>query len=533
MRIAPNFICSIVLAFAGAVAAEPLANENKEGLRVRSIEQVLRLEDQQVDLATAALIISERWSDMVYGRRYLTQLDEMAIEIRRRLADKNLKPNFTAIPVINEYLFDELQFKPVREANDPNDLFLHTVLDKKQGYCLSLSVLYLAIGERLGLPLYGVVVPGHFFVRYDDTRVKFNIETVGKGGSLSDDYYRQRYNVPAAGKNNIYMKSLAKIETLGCFFNNLGIVYSDVGSLDSAMQTLLLAVEINPTLSESRSSLGNVYLKKGQLLDAINQYQAALEINPHDPKTRNNLGNAYADRGWLNYAVNEYLQALEIDPNLADAHRNLARAYCKQKRYGNAISQLNHLLTIKPQEASCYSQLGDVYAQKGDHDQAVAQYKKAIAIKPDLLEANFGLGQCYNKLDMIDEEIQAYKNALTSNPNAPAVLIGLGNAYFKQQKYTSAIEYYGQAAAIQPNDAAIHYNIGAAYFNTGIYDRAVAAYQKAVELNPDLADAHYGLAVGYYQLKKFDLAWKHINIAKRLGAKVPKQQFDAIKSKAN
>ncbi|MHC4759552.1 MAG: transglutaminase family protein, partial [Planctomycetota bacterium] len=36
-------------------------------------------------------------------------------------------------------------------------MFLHTVMDKKQGYCLSLSILYLSIGERLGLPLYGVV----------------------------------------------------------------------------------------------------------------------------------------------------------------------------------------------------------------------------------------------------------------------------------------------------------------------------------------------------------------------------------------
>ena len=67
-----------------------------------------------------------------------------------------------AIPVINDYLFNELSFKTIDKATDPYDLFLHSVMDRRQGYCLSLSVLYLSIGERLGLPLYGVVVPGHF-----------------------------------------------------------------------------------------------------------------------------------------------------------------------------------------------------------------------------------------------------------------------------------------------------------------------------------------------------------------------------------
>jgi len=143
----------------------PLANDGKLGLYARSIEQVLRLSEDEVDLATAALIVSENWSDLVHGRRQLLTLDDMAMEIRDRLQRDGLGLNYQTIPVINKYLFDELGFESIPEANDPNDLFLHTVLDKKRGYCLSLSILYLSLAERLGLPMYGVVVPGHFFVR--------------------------------------------------------------------------------------------------------------------------------------------------------------------------------------------------------------------------------------------------------------------------------------------------------------------------------------------------------------------------------
>jgi len=176
-RLSVIFCILVLSATCASGDGEPLANAGKEGLYAKSVEQVLRLAPEEVDLATAVLIISEQWSDIVEGRRYLRELDDMAFEVRRRIKSKGLRANFKAIPLINEYLFDELGFKAVKEASNPEDLFLHTVLDKRRGYCLSLSVLYLSIGERLGLPLYGVVVPGHFFVRYDDGRVRFNIET--------------------------------------------------------------------------------------------------------------------------------------------------------------------------------------------------------------------------------------------------------------------------------------------------------------------------------------------------------------------
>jgi tetratricopeptide (TPR) repeat protein len=509
----------------------PLANENKTGLYARSIEAVLRLSEDEVDLATAALIISENWSDMVHGRRHLSALDDMALEIRDRLSREKLPTNFRAIPLLNKYLFDELGFQSISEANDPNDLFLHSVLDKKRGYCLSLSILYLSVAERLGLPLYGVVVPGHFFIRYDDGRVKFNIETTAKGNWAPDEHYVKKFKVPQGDNNSIYMRNLNKIQTLGCLFNNLGNVYFDTGNYELALLALTRAVQINPTLSESHSNLGNVYLKKGQVEDAIYQYQAALEINANDPKAHNNLGNAYTERGWLNYAVSQYTQSLELDPNFIDAYKNLAIVYCKQERYSQAVTQLKQAIAIQPNNADCHSQLGDVYGQMNNFEAATSEYKKALEIKPNFVEANYGLALCYNKLGMVDDEIAAYKKVLAVKPDMLAALVNLGNAYFGQKKYTAAIEQYKKAALIKPDEASIHYNLGAAYSNTKNYEEAVAAYLRAVEIDPKMADAHYNLAVGFYQLKKYDLAWKHIKIAQELGAEVSEDQLNAIKSK--
>jgi regulator of sirC expression with transglutaminase-like and TPR domain len=358
----------LVLLFAGAKCFgryEPLANEDKAGLYVRSIERMLRLEADELDLATAVLIISEQWNDNVLGRRYVSVIDDMAYEIRERLKAGRLRANHRAIPVINKYLFDELDFEVVKEASDPRELFLHSVLDNKRGYCLSLSVLYLSLAERLGIPLYGVVVPGHFFVRYDDGRVRFNIETTSGGGSASDEYYINKFKVPedndgiGAPKrtllrlgNPIYMRNLDKMQTLGCFFNNLGNSYTDVGNIEQALVALERAVEINPSLAACRTNLGNIYLRKEKIEDAIYQYRAALQINPGDAKTHNNLGNAYTKTGRLDDAISEYKESLELDPNFAEVYANLSVVYCEKKMFGRAESVLKKAIAFEPRNST-------------------------------------------------------------------------------------------------------------------------------------------------------------------------------------
>lgn len=508
-----------------------LANADKPGIYARSLDEVLRLRDEDIDLATAALIASEYWSDIVHGRRYLEQLDAMAQEIQERLKRQNLRPGFRAIPVINDYLFNELGFKTISHANDPNDLFLHSVMDRRQGYCLSLSVLYLALAERLGLDMYGVVVPGHFFVRYDANRVRFNIETTSGGASPPDDHYMVKFNVPESRYDTIYMKNLTKRQTLGCFFNNLGNVYNDIGNVDMAMLALERAVAINPTLSESRANLGNIYLQKGRVNEAILQYKGALQLNPGDPKTHNNLGNAYMELDRMSDAASSYRRAVALDPNFVDAYRNLALVCVQGERYGEAITHLGRAVVLDPDNGHLHGQIADVYYRARDYGKAIAQFHKALSIKPDFADAYYGLGLCFRERGEAASEIEAYRSALDLKPDMLAALVNLGNAYFNQKDYDSAIRYYSQAIRVKPDDPWVHFNLGSAYSSKEDFAHAVAAYAQAVAIDPKIGDAHHGLAYGYYRLQKYDLAWKHINIARNLGVKITDDQIQAIKNR--
>ncbi|MHC4360790.1 MAG: tetratricopeptide repeat protein [Planctomycetota bacterium] len=511
--------------------AQPFANEDLSGLYARSINQVLRLQPEEIDLATAVLIISEEWSDNVHGRRYVAKLDDIAFEIRKRLNAKKLGPNYKAISVINDYLFKELGFKSIDKADNPDDLFLHSVLDKKRGYCLSLSILYLAVGERLGLPLYGVVVPGHFFVRYDDGNRQFNIETTSKGALTNDEHYIEKFKVPQNQADNIYMANLSKLQTLGCFFNNLGSVYIDTGNTESALLALERAIEINPTLSETRVNLGNVYLENGLLDEAIYEYDLALAINPADAKTYNNLANAYTRKEWFSKAIPEYNEALELDPNFISAYQNLAIAYCREQLFDMAVSKLKQALEIEPKNASVYHHLGEAYRQMGDYEKAISQYNKALRLEPHLAECYFGLATCYRELGAIDDEIRYLKKGLAIEPDNAAAWGSLGNAYFGIKKYEAAIEQYKRAIEIVPNDSNFYYNLGASYYNIKNYEQAVTEYLRVIEIEPKMGKAHNGLAISFYYLEDYDLAWEHLKRAQELGVEVNKDLLNAIADK--
>ncbi|MCP4456049.1 MAG: tetratricopeptide repeat protein, partial [Planctomycetes bacterium] len=507
-----------------------LANQNKRGLHVVSIDQVLQLPENQIDIGTAALIVSEEWSDVVNGLRYREDLDDMAREILSRLKARHLRPNFRAIPIISQYLFEELGFGTVANADNPDDLFLHTVVDNRKGYCLSLSILYLSLAERIGLPLHGVVVPGHFFVRYDSRTQRFNIETTAGGATPHDDYYIDRHAVPDHADQSIYMTNLSKRQTLGCLFNNFGVVYMETGQLDKALLALDRAVRINPSLSEARANMGNIYLQQGQYALAIEQFNAALQVNPIDPKTHFNVGAAYLEAKQYTRAETHLRKALALDPDFGDVYAQLGRVYTARGLHPKALKVLTEGDQLFPGNLHIASQLGAVYLEMGQIAQALSMYRQILSREPSNLRALFGRALCYNKLKQVAQEIGAYKRLLQYAPDSFAARVNLGHAYFGQQEFQRALSHYLKAASLQDDDPFLYLNMGIACTELQDTDSAVTYLLRSVALKPDLGNAHYALAVTYYNENQFNLALNHINLAKSNGIDVPQDQLDAIAS---
>lgn len=123
------------------------------------------LPDPQINLAEAALLIAQEEYPHLDIAAYLAQLDRMAEAARARLA--GVAEPRRIIAGLNAYLFQAEGLRGNTEAyHDPRNSFLNEVLERRTGIPITLSVVYLEISRRLGLPLVGVGMPGHFLVKY-------------------------------------------------------------------------------------------------------------------------------------------------------------------------------------------------------------------------------------------------------------------------------------------------------------------------------------------------------------------------------
>ena len=147
---------------------------------------LIQIDEQFLDIAETSLLIAKEEYSEIKIRDYVECIDWYARMIKARIME-NDEPE-TIVNTINEFLFDELGFTYVQTGN-LEDLYLNKVIDARKGNCIGLSILYLSIAERLKLPLFGVNVPEHIFIRYDDGEQRINIEMGHSGMSLPDTFY--------------------------------------------------------------------------------------------------------------------------------------------------------------------------------------------------------------------------------------------------------------------------------------------------------------------------------------------------------
>ena len=126
------------------------------------------------------------------------------------------------------------------DFSDSRDLFLHGLLSgQRQGTCVSIPVLYVAIGRLLGYPLKLVATKAHLFARWEsaDGKERFNIEATNQGLNTFPDEYYHTWPLPltpAELAGGQYLKSLTPAEELAVFLTTRGHCLKTLGRLEEA-----------------------------------------------------------------------------------------------------------------------------------------------------------------------------------------------------------------------------------------------------------------------------------------------------------
>ncbi len=115
-------------------------------------------------------------------------------------------------------------------------------------------------------------------------------------------------------------------ENPGCWMAhyNLGVVLSEQGEADQAIDHYRRAVDLRPDYAKAHYNLGRLLVEHGQLADAIAHCEKAAALNPADADAQNNLGVTLFGIGRADDAIAHYRKALEISPENVAALSNLA-----------------------------------------------------------------------------------------------------------------------------------------------------------------------------------------------------------------
>jgi regulator of sirC expression with transglutaminase-like and TPR domain len=158
-----------------------LAADVRAAAVVAELEKLAGPGVAQIDLLRAALTIARLDDEDLEIDAYLKHVERMASEIQAKLPGAATETQKLA--ALSEYLFKDNGFHGSRTDyyHRANSL-LSRVIDDREGLPITLAVLYMELGSRLGLKIEGVGLPAHFVVRHVPAEGEPQLIDVFEGG---------------------------------------------------------------------------------------------------------------------------------------------------------------------------------------------------------------------------------------------------------------------------------------------------------------------------------------------------------------
>ncbi len=248
-------------------------------------DHIVKQTDEGLNLAEAALLIAADEYPGLDVDVYLKQLDKLAQDVQDTLPQEaGLEETVVAL---NNFLFVEQGFAGnADDYYDPRNSFLNEVLDRKLGIPITLSILYLEIGQRLGLPLEGVCFPGHFLVKCATNEGDVVLDPFWGGVPLSEDDLRERLEETYGNGQSIsapldpLLSSANKKDILIRMLRNLKAIYMQRDDLLKTLATINRILQLQPDTAEELRDRGRVYERLECFRPAVADLSRYLALAP-------------------------------------------------------------------------------------------------------------------------------------------------------------------------------------------------------------------------------------------------------------
>lgn len=238
--------------------------------------------EPELDVALAALLIAAEEYPQLAPEPYLHRLDLLSERVRDKLGDETAP--VVVLQEMSRVLFEEEGFRGNSEAYfDPRNSFLNDVLDRRVGIPITLSILYLEVGWRLGLPLEGVNFPGHFLVRYRGEALRLLVDPFQNGLIRFEDEAQDLLDSVYGGSVPMkpsFLRSADRRDIVVRLLSNLKTIYTNLRDDPRTLAAIDRILLVRPDSAEDVRDRGMTLARLGDDIAAAAALREYLALAP-------------------------------------------------------------------------------------------------------------------------------------------------------------------------------------------------------------------------------------------------------------
>lgn len=233
-------------------------------------------QDENLDLERVIFLIAAEAHREIDIDSCRNQLDQIASQIS---FDPD-QPLDVGVARIIEHLHNELGFGGnINNYYDPDNSYLNRVLETRLGIPISLGLIHISVGARLGMPVGGVNFPGHFLVRYGDD--KEVLVDPFQGSVLSRHDCEVLYKQVAGPDEELdprFFELAHNKEIVNRVLDNLKQIFWRRKNWDESLSCVERQLLVTPDSPGLLIDLGDVYQNQGHIPLARETYVKALGL---------------------------------------------------------------------------------------------------------------------------------------------------------------------------------------------------------------------------------------------------------------
>lgn len=255
--------------------------------------ELLARDEAEIDLARACLLIAADAYPGLDVDGYLGEIERLAVRLRGRLPPGGGAEE--RVLALNQFLFDDLGYSGnAGDYYDPRNSYLNEVLDRRTGIPITLSVLYLEVGRRIGLDLEGVSFPGHFLVRLRLRGAMLVLDPFSGGEALSETDLRERLQrvIPESAAGGVpvdalpldpFLEPAGKRQILARLLRNLKGIYREADKPQRLLEVLNRMLVVAPEAHGELRERGLLYQRMECYRAALKDLQDYSALEPEAP----------------------------------------------------------------------------------------------------------------------------------------------------------------------------------------------------------------------------------------------------------